>query len=309
LRASNLNGIEVPGLTERIITTMFADDTTVFLSANDSYSHMRTLLDRWWCKGSRAKFNEPKTVLIPLGPRAGRERIRRDRTLAEGTERLPGGIRILDEGEGTRMLGAWIGPDHDDATPWTSVVNTIQRNLERWSRRRPTLKGKQVIVNLEVGSRTQYLARVQGMPKEIEKSLEKMISKFLWDGKRVAVAGATMGRPVDEGGLKILNIAARNEPIDLMWLRSYLDLSGLRPRWAHLADALIAKAILASERRVAPTARVNIFLQTWNTNTSILAGMPRDLARMLKAAKRYGVALDAQNPSNDLAEALPVWYH
>ncbi|KAH9850896.1 hypothetical protein C2E23DRAFT_684198, partial [Lenzites betulinus] len=183
LRVSGLEGFEVPGLTERIVSTMFADDTTVFLKASDSYDLMTGTLESW-CKASRAKFNEPKTIIIPVGPLTSRNRLRRDRTLPEGGSRIPESIRILEEGEGTRMLGAWIGPSYDDSTPWKHITEKIGANLARWEKRRPTLKGKRVILNMELGGRTQYLARVQGMPKHVELQLEKMITSFMWGSGR-----------------------------------------------------------------------------------------------------------------------------
>ncbi|KAH9851468.1 hypothetical protein C2E23DRAFT_706454, partial [Lenzites betulinus] len=94
-----------------------------------------------------------------------------------------------------------------------------------------------------------------------------------------------------------------------MWLKAYLDISPARPRWAFIADALIARAILASERRVEPVARINTFLQTWEANTTSPSGLPKDLSRMIRVAKRSGTRIDSQSPSGKLAAALPVWYH
>ncbi|KAH9852908.1 hypothetical protein C2E23DRAFT_690728, partial [Lenzites betulinus] len=183
LRASPLAGIEVPGLPERIVSTMFADDTTVFLRSTDSYNLMNDILDKW-CEGSRAKFNGPKTVIIPIGPTSSRDRLRKERSMVDGGPPLPPEVKILEEGEGTRVLGAWIGPAYDDCGPWARVTETIKSNLERWERRNPTLKGRQVIVNMELGGRTQYLARVQGMPSAVEAHLEKLGSRFLWGGAK-----------------------------------------------------------------------------------------------------------------------------
>ncbi|KAH9858723.1 hypothetical protein C2E23DRAFT_690227, partial [Lenzites betulinus] len=94
-----------------------------------------------------------------------------------------------------------------------------------------------------------------------------------------------------------------------MWLKAYLDISETRPKWALIADSLIAKAILAPMRRVSDTARINTFLQSWGVNTAVSSGLPRDLARMIKVARKYGVRLDSQSPGTDLLETLPVWYH
>ncbi|KAH9853568.1 hypothetical protein C2E23DRAFT_689111, partial [Lenzites betulinus] len=308
LRASKLDGITVPGLPERVITTMFADDTTVFMRGTDSYNDLLAILNRW-CAGARAKFNEPKTVVIPIGPRTYRDRLRLARAIPAGENAMPAGTRILEEGEATRILGAWLGPGQDDEAPWIPVVDTIERNLDRWERRRPTLRGRQLIANLEVGSRTQYLTRVQGMPTTVETRLKKITADFLWQGRPAAVAEEVTTARAGEGGLGLLCLSARNEAIELMWLKEYLDLSSARPRWAFVADALVARAILAPQRVVDKRARVNVFLQSWDINTASTAGLPRDLAKMIKVARKFGVRLDAMSPSRNLTEALPVWYH
>ncbi|KAH9856133.1 hypothetical protein C2E23DRAFT_750105, partial [Lenzites betulinus] len=207
---------------------MFADDTTVFLKSTDSYNAMTKILETW-CKASRAKFNVPKTIVIPIGPRESRNRLRESRTLEGGEERIPPEVKILEEGEGTRILGAWLGPSYDETAPWGQIAQTIERNLSRWMKRRPTLKGKRTVLSIEVGSRTQYLAKVQGMPKQVEDRLEKAMTGFLWGTRMSAVTRDITERRQEEGGLKILNIRARNEAVDLMWLRSYLDLSPSRP--------------------------------------------------------------------------------
>ncbi|KAJ7787848.1 hypothetical protein B0H14DRAFT_2399110, partial [Mycena olivaceomarginata] len=57
-------------------------------------------------------------------------------------------------------------------TPWPLVLEKISKDLERWKLTTPTLEGKQHIINTVIGGRTQYLTRVQGMPKEIEETLD-----------------------------------------------------------------------------------------------------------------------------------------
>ncbi|KAJ6554397.1 hypothetical protein B0H19DRAFT_852533, partial [Mycena capillaripes] len=64
LRNSNLKGYKVPNLREKLVTTLFADDTTVYLFEQDSYEELEAIL---WCRASSAKFNSGKTEVIPIG--------------------------------------------------------------------------------------------------------------------------------------------------------------------------------------------------------------------------------------------------
>ena len=44
---SNLKGIEIPGLEEPIKTNLFANDTNLYLSREDRFDHVQTILDEW----------------------------------------------------------------------------------------------------------------------------------------------------------------------------------------------------------------------------------------------------------------------
>ena len=69
LRKSEIAGFTLPGVARRLVASLFADDTSAFLSAKDSWRTVWTVIDGW-CKGSRAKFNTNKTEIIPIGTRA-----------------------------------------------------------------------------------------------------------------------------------------------------------------------------------------------------------------------------------------------
>jgi hypothetical protein len=66
--SKKLAGYHIPGLTDKIIVNLYADDTTIFLSEADRYSDLEEILSRW-CTASGAKFNLEKTEIIPIGSR------------------------------------------------------------------------------------------------------------------------------------------------------------------------------------------------------------------------------------------------
>jgi len=61
-----LSGFDIPGTDEKLITTLFADDTTVYLSQDDLFDDLTDTLNLW-CKASGARFNVSKTEIIPIG--------------------------------------------------------------------------------------------------------------------------------------------------------------------------------------------------------------------------------------------------
>ncbi|KAJ4471880.1 hypothetical protein C8J55DRAFT_411011, partial [Lentinula edodes] len=214
LHKSDLIGITIPGKAECLIATFFADDTTVYLSEEDDFENLTKILDKW-CFAAGAKFNISKTEMIPIGSEEYRDALRQSRFLngLDGTK-IPEHIKIALEGEAIRTLGALIGNNISQIQPWTKVIEKIDNALDRWGHSMPTMEGRRLIVIMVVGGMTQYLTKVQGMPKEIEARLEKRIRAFLWDDKsHVRINKETIYAPIEQGGRQLLDLLARNEAI------------------------------------------------------------------------------------------------
>lgn len=68
-------------------------------------------------------------------------------------------------------------------------------------------------------------------------------------------------KPIDEGGLSVLDINACNGAIEIMWLKKYLNLSPSCPAWAIVTNLLIN---VAAPPGTSTIAKVNTFMQSWN---------------------------------------------
>ncbi|KAI0667423.1 hypothetical protein C8Q78DRAFT_1071862 [Trametes maxima] len=199
LRKSKLKGIQIPGLKERLVSKLFADDTTAYLCEEDDYKDLDEVTSRW-CLASRAKFNAEKTELIPIGGPQFRKKVIETRRLKDEGQVIPEQVNIVRDGAQIRCLGAWIGNGTKNTEPWLPVIETIERNLERWGRKRLSLNGKKLAVGMEVGGRTQFLTAAQTMPKEIEEKLVKIITGFMWDGRKTpSIAYRTLCAPISCG--------------------------------------------------------------------------------------------------------------
>ncbi len=96
----------------------------------------------------------------------------------------------------------------------------------------PTIYGKRLIVQAVIGGHTQFLTKAQGMPTHIEEALTRIIRDFIWEGSTSPrIALESLYKPIKEGGLNLLDIKVRNDAIELVWLKSYLDLTPSRPLW------------------------------------------------------------------------------
>ncbi len=62
----NIKGLEIPGIEEKIIISLYADDTNLFLNRQDSLDYVQATLEEW-CKASGVKFNIDKTEIVPIG--------------------------------------------------------------------------------------------------------------------------------------------------------------------------------------------------------------------------------------------------
>ncbi|EJD51083.1 hypothetical protein AURDEDRAFT_30320, partial [Auricularia subglabra TFB-10046 SS5] len=193
LRKSNLRGFDIPGLEEKLIATLYADDTTVYLSEKDDFGVLSGILDRW-CKASGAKFNTAKTEIVPLGTAEYRDQLIKERTSDDMPCPIPEGIKIARDGEAVRVLGAWPG-NHVDATDiWSIRLDRLQTALDKWDRTSPTAVGKGIISRVIIGGHTQYLTAAQGMPADIEKRVEKMTMDFYWGAGKKHLINAEMLR-------------------------------------------------------------------------------------------------------------------
>jgi len=125
----NIKGIIIPGIENAIKITLFADDTNLFLNKDDRMDYIQQTLDNW-CKVSGARFNIEKTEVIPIGKKSHRRTVQVTRKInPQDDDPLPPRIRIASDGEAVRILGAWIGNETNDQTPWEPILDTIKSKL------------------------------------------------------------------------------------------------------------------------------------------------------------------------------------
>ncbi|KAF8224252.1 hypothetical protein L208DRAFT_1225173, partial [Tricholoma matsutake] len=111
--------------------------------------------------------------------------------------------------------------------------------------------------------------------------------------------------PIDKGGKQVLNLAQRNDAIELTWLCDLLALTAKLPPWAFFAHALFNHFAQKSPI-VREEARVNVFAQTW---TPRLHSLPQSLQWITKAARKYNLNLEALFYASKTLDAFPVWFH
>ena len=306
LRTSpDLDGFEIPGLKEKLIISLYADDTTVYLSESDSYTTLQKILSRW-CIASGAKFNLEKTEIIPIGTEEHRNRVLTTRKITITDPPLHQSINISKDGNAVRCLGAWIGNNTKASEPWEPILDKVKTTLENWNRGHPSLEAKRHIVQMFAGGMTQFLTAAQGMPKHIETALTKIIREAIWESPSPPmISMARLHAPSDEGGINLLNIKSRNKAIDIIRLKTYLNLSN-RPKWAFLVDAIINT--LHPNTPPKPPA---FPLTTWAppTRGPRASLLPHCALALIRTAKESKLAFAPLKLSKKLKDHLPTWFH
>ena len=305
----HIRGINIPGLIEKLVIKLFADDTNLYLSKYDRLDIIQQVLDMW-CEASGTKFNIEKTEVIPIGSTNYRQTVTTERKINPHDQvPLPNQICIAKDGEAVRMLGAWIGNRAKDQAPWEPMIDKIKMNLEKWNKIRPTINGKCRIIQVIVSGLTQFLTQVQGMPPHVESALKKIVNDFIWDdGRGVRIAQEFLHQLKEAGGLGLLDIKTRNKAIDLIWLKTYLNFSPTRQTWAEITDLIISRS---AQENAIPKAINSPFLQCWEVPSRgpRLTRLNDDIKRLLKVANSYNTNLAAVKVPSHLRSEMPAWYH
>ena len=309
IRKANLHGLRLSASGGPVKLTLFADNTTVFLSERDDITTLNAILDKW-CTASGAKFNTEKTVIIPVGTPEYHRQVIESHKLSQPFPPFPPALRIAQDGEPVRILGCFVGNSVKQEAIWVPTIDRITASLAQWGKSHPTIIGRCLIVNMEVGGCTQYLSYVQGMPLSVEKRLTKLIGDFVWDNRPShPINLPTLSKPLCEGGLKLLDLRARNEAIELRKIHSYLNFNQC-PTWAYIADELFSLNSAVSTLAVDGKSRLNPFLQAWHPKTSGKhCTLPASLIRLFQTTRKYNVLLAPIALSSDLKASLPIWSH
>ncbi|KAJ7222669.1 hypothetical protein B0H12DRAFT_1241099 [Mycena haematopus] len=305
LRNSDLHGYKIPGVAERAVVKMFADDTTVYLSERDSYEDLEKILKEW-CLASGAKFNISKTEIIPFGTPTFRAQLLEDRRLNPEDEPIPGDVHVAKDGEAVRILGGFVGNMINAFTVWTPVLDKVDSDYTRWANLNPTMSMKKNIDQIIAGSRTQYLAQVNGMPAAVVKHVLKSQKEFINDGKRAMISREQLMAPKDKGGLGMLDLEARNEALHLMKTAALAETdTDKRAHWVSLASHCIKKKVVQNPR-VADDAKSDVIVQNYRISQRAHRKQHKEMVQCLYT---YGVVFKAVLPSEELQRKMPLWHH
>jgi len=167
IRESPLKGFKIQGLEERVLVLLFADDTLVYMNENDNKKTLEQAIKNF-CEVSTVKFNDKKSEVLLIGTKEYRNSVIKTRTVNKtNNKKLDQTIRIIEDNDSLRTLGAHIENDSKTSMQWETILKRQSRILKKWSKTSLSLKGKELILKALIQSRALYLATANEMPKSI----------------------------------------------------------------------------------------------------------------------------------------------
>jgi hypothetical protein len=156
------------------------------------------------------------------------------------------------------------------------------------------------------GSRSQYLAQVNGMPAAVTKHILKSQRDFINDSKSSMIGHNTLMAPREMGGIGLFDLEARNEALLLLKAASLAEADPeKRAHWASLALHGLSRHIV-NPSSVAEEAKTNLMVQNLKVNQR---DPPKLHKPMVKCLNKYGISFRTVHPSTAILRELPLWHH
>jgi ribonuclease HI/exonuclease III/chemotaxis regulatin CheY-phosphate phosphatase CheZ len=309
IRLSALKGLQIINTNRRVLVSLFADDTLVYLSKADNINTLKEII-AIFCTASTARFNLEKTEYLPVGPKNHRDKIIGNRSLNDIPQNtIEEGVTIIKDGEPMRTLGAWIGNGIDTHPQWNKILEKQKTVTESWTKMHPSYKAKEMIAKSLLQSRAMFLATVNGMPKDVMEKMKEIMKDFLWDGrKRGYLEWKNVIKPKHEGGLNYPDIESRLEAIQIIWLKKYLTSKEDRHLWTLVTDHIIFRNITKTPM-VDQEDRLSWIQQTWHESAAGWNTIPTSIKEMLKVGRRFNIGIDALKINEITKRKLPIWHH
>ena len=204
----NIKGISVNGVLN--LLSQFADDTNIFTKFEQvSVESICDTLKRVECNIG-LKISYEKTSLYRIG-----SLIKSDARLYT-TQNLKWTDGPID------MLGVQLATDGSMVPAnFEKILSKVRSACDNWYNKTSTLSGKILILNSLVGSLFVYqMGTMIDITEDQIKVVEKEIYKFLWGGKRARISIKTLYADKLQGGLRLVNLRAKQKALKLKWIFS-----------------------------------------------------------------------------------------
>ena len=120
--------------------------------------------------------------------------------------------------EDINVLGVTIAHEDIVRKNYDPILAKAKKVLEGWYNRGLSLIGKVQVVNTLVASLFVYkMMALPIVPVGVVKNMENLIRDFLWKGKKAKISLKILQLPVDQGGLKLVDLKAKDKALKATW--------------------------------------------------------------------------------------------
>lgn len=160
-----------------------------------------------------------------------------------------------------KYLGIYLsaGLDNIVLNNFRPVLNNIQHLVKGWDKLQLSLWGRVQVIKMVVVPKLNYLFNMLPLnfPNTTFMALDKIITQFIWAGKKPGINFKKMQKQKEYGGLGLPNLKIYNESFTCAQIASILDEKTERPQWALLEAELCAPFNLVECLSQSPTLYMN----------------------------------------------------
>ena len=203
---SNIKGISVHDVEN--ILSQFADDTALYTEYSrvsiEAICQTLQVVER----NIGLKISYEKTSLYRIG------------SIHKSNAQFYMSQNLHWSDEDIYLLGVHIACDGSTVDKnFQEVLSKVKSTLSNRYNRTATLLGKVLIVKSLIGSLFVYkTTTMSNLSSEQIKCVEKEISNFLWSGRRAQIAMHTLQKQKIQGGLKLVDLSAKQRAIKIKWI-------------------------------------------------------------------------------------------
>ena len=246
LQNKNILGIQILGNKKH---AQYADDLWALLQANQSSLDEILNEFRQFERFSGLQTNYNKTQIMRIGSlRDSNAKFYVDKPI-QWTDKL-------------KILGFHINSDIEYMTKlnYDEILEKFKKTLNIWKARSLTLIGRIVVYNtLVVPIAIQKLQCLPTPTKEFFNKVRKIVTNFIWMGKKPMLAYDRLMLPYEMGGLRLADLEKKESALKCNWVIK--SMANVKPNWCKIADVVL------------PCKTPDI----WNCNTS-----EKDVRKIMK---------------------------
>ena len=204
--SDDIKGINMPGTTSQVKLSLFADDSTAFLTTDSSirkYLHWVKLFGQ--ISGAKINYEKSKGMYL------GKWKTRSDH---------PFGISWIDH---HKILGYFFGSGFSNDDIWSKIYVKIDKTLNLWTSRKLSFKGKSTVLNSLCLSKILYYATCNPIPSHYLTLFERRFFRFIWSSTFEPVARKTLYLDFNQGGLNVPCVKLKCHSIYLNHLQKLIN--------------------------------------------------------------------------------------